>query len=122
MYGCASIFAGLVVAVGTAAPSRPFFVNGIEAFDAEILVTDTGNRLQPGVIARKPDLLHVGYGAGGGSVSVNDSHPIDIPIPDRPLGYVGGAKPFSTIVSEVKRVKDDRPVLDRRGMFLLAGP
>jgi hypothetical protein len=123
VHACGAIFVSLIVAVNaTAAPSRPFFVNGIEEFDAEIPVTDTGNRIQPGVIGRKPDLLHVGYGAGGGSVYVNDSHPIDIPIPERSLGFVGGAKPFSTIVSEVRRVHDDRPILNRRGMFLLSEP
>ena len=123
MHACGAILVSLIVAATTMAQqSRPFFVNGIADYDAEIPVTDTGNRLQPGVIGRKPDLLHVGYGAGGGSVSVDDPHPIDVTPPERPLGFVGGAKPFSTIVSEVRRIKDDRPVLDRRGMFLLSEP
>jgi len=123
MCACGVIFVSLVVAVSSAtAPSRPFFVNGVEEFDAEIPVTDSGNRLQPGVIARKPDLKHVGYGAGGGSVSVDDPHPLDLTPPEQPLGFAGGAKPFSTLVSEVRRIHDDRPILDRRGMFFLSEP
>jgi hypothetical protein len=123
MYGCGAIFVSLVVAVTTTtAPSRPFFTNGVEEFDAEIPVTDSGNRLQPGVIARKPDLKHVGYGAGGGTVSVDDPHPLDLTPPERPQGFGGGAKPFTTIVSEARRVRDDRPILDRRGMFFLSEP
>jgi hypothetical protein len=120
MCGGGAIFVSLVVAVSTTAPSRPFFLNGVEEFDAEIPVTDTGNRLQPGVIGRKPDLKHVGYGAGGGGVSVDNPHPLDLTPPESPLGYVGGAKPFSTIVGEVRRIHDDRPILDRRGMFFLS--
>ncbi|HTL29567.1 MAG TPA: hypothetical protein VL282_10100 [Tepidisphaeraceae bacterium] len=116
------ILASIVfVAASARAQTPPFFTGGVVAYDPEISVTDSGNRLEPRVVTATPDLKHVHMGVGGGSVRVNDFHTFNFVIPDKPLGFVGGVNPTATATQNAK-LSGEIPILNRRGMFLLAGP
>jgi hypothetical protein len=111
------ILVGLSASATAGAQAIPFFTAGNAAFDPEISVTDSGNRLQPRVVTATPDLKHVRMGVGGGSVRVNDFHALNIEFPEKPLGFVGGVNPAGTASNSTSV-----SILNRRGMFLLSGP